>query len=479
MKLINNIIIALGVTTLLLASCKKQLNTSPQTALLELKTFADVQASLRGVYDGFQSNNYYNSTANSGNPAAFSALPDIMGDDFVETLESLGNWNVMSEMGYATDNGVVSGAFRQPYEIISRANNLLQFIGAFETGTTNAEAKRIKAQALAIRAHCHFDLMRYFAVDFGINSSSLAVPYVKKFVPTEALTFLPVRDPVSVVYTNILQDLNDALIAFRAGGNTASNTPRNFIDSTTVYAIRARVNYYAGQWGAVIASTNTALTDRPLATAATYPSVFAIASEATPSTEVYWAIPSDGTLNPARSISGSNPSYRITNATSAIISAQGGAYTASSVTRFNQVSAGGVSRTLLWKYPGARSFKVFRAGEMLLMRAEAKQRIGDPTALTDLNLLRTNRGVAIGAETGAALLNAILLQRRIELLGEGHRWLDIRRTNKTITRLECITSGGQSRAAKCNVPATDRGWIFPIPFNEIKVNPNLVQNPGY
>jgi hypothetical protein len=146
--------------------------------------------------------------------------------------------------------------------------------------------------------------------------------------------------------------------------------------------------------------------------------------------------------------------------------------------RFDQPSSSGFRRTSLWKYNGVRSFKVFRAGEMMLMRAEAKAETNDPTALADLNALRTARGVATGTETGRALSDAISMQRRVELLGEGHRWFDLRRTTKTIVRIECGT-GNSTRAERCNIGPDARGWTFPIPFNELKVNPNLTQNPGY
>jgi hypothetical protein len=115
---------------------------------------------------------------------------------------------------------------------------------------------------------------------------------------------------------------------------------------------------------------------------------------------------------------------------------------------------------------------------MILMRAEAKYRANNATALADLNLLRTNRGVTAGSETGTALLSAILLQRRVELLGEGHRWFDLRRTTRTIVRAECGTAGN-SRAQNCNIQPNNRGWVFPIPFDDLKVNPNLEQNPGF
>ncbi len=477
MKKLLKIYTILFFGTLLFSACSKELNTTPDTALTELKTFSDVKAALLGAYDGFQSGSYYNNPSNSGTPSGWSALPDLMGNDFVETLESLGNWNVMSEMIYAADNSTVEGIFVQPYEIISRANNLLQSIGKYESGDTETEAKIVKAQALAIRAHAHFDCMRYFASEYNRTSTAAGIPYVTTFLPSAPFD-LPARKTVKENYDLIFADLDAALVNFRNGGNTKNNNSRNLIDSTVVHAIKARVSYYASQWNDVITETTLALGTRPLGGQAAYIDAFATATESAPSSEVYWAIPSEGTMAPGRATNGSNASYRVTAALTAVIQSQGGAYIVSGITRFNQVSSGGVARTLNWKYPGVRSFKVFRAGEMILMRAEAKQRTGDITALVDLNQLRTNRGVATGTETGTALLSAILLQRRVELLGEGHRWFDLKRSTKSIVRLECGT-GGNSRASNCTIDPSSRSWTFPIPFNDIKVNPNLSQNQGY
>jgi hypothetical protein len=477
-KIVKLTIVLLSALGLGLLGCTKNLETTPDTSLTELKTFEDARSALLGTYDGFQSNNYYNSPAASGSSSSFSTLPDLMGDDFVEAIESLGNWNIMSEMIYAADYGNIATTFIQPYEIISRANNLLQSLGKYESGSTAAEAKRIRAQALAIRAHCHFDLMRYFAQSYERNSTALGVAYVTTFDPQKPFASLPTRSTVKDNYDAVLKDLSDALVMFREGGNTTGNASRFFIDSVVVYAMRARVNYYAAQWNDVIRDASTALNRRPLGNAADFVRSFAATDEAAPPSEVYWQIPSDNTLRPGGAISGNSSNYRITQAMGAILTAQGGAYVDPGVVRFNQASSSGFRRTSLWKYSGVRSFKVFRAGEMILMRAEAKARLNDPTALADLNELRTARGVAIGTETGASLLNAILLQRRVELLGEGHRWFDLRRTTRTIVRGECGTASS-TRAERCTINADARGWVFPIPFNELKVNPNLVQNPGY
>jgi hypothetical protein len=470
--------VLLATVSLGLGACTKNLETTPDTSLTELKTFEDVKSALLGTYDGFQSSNYYNSPAASGSSSSWSTLPDLMGDDFVEAIESLGNWNIMSEMIYAADYGNVATTFIQPYEIISRANNLLQSLPKYETGSTAAEAKTLRAQALAIRAHAHFDLMRYFAQSYERNSTALGVAYVTSFDPQKPFASLPGRGTVKENYDAVLKDLGDALVAFREGGNTEDNDSRYLIDSVVVYAMRARVNHYAAQWNDVIRDASVALNSRPLGNSADYVLSFDPGSEGTPPSEIYWQIPSDNLLTPGGAISGNSSNYRITQAMGAILTAQGGAYVDPGIVRFNQSSSSGFKRTSLWKYEGVTSFKVFRAGEMMLMRTEAKARINDATAINDLNTLRTNRGVATGNETGAALLNAILLQRRVELLGEGHRWFDLRRTTKTIVRTECGTASS-TRAERCSINADARGWVFPIPFNELKVNPNLVQNPGY
>ena len=463
---------------LMVISCKKELDTTPQTFLAELKNFDDIKSALQGCYAGFQSSNYYDNGAASGSGSGWSALPDLMGDDMVEALESLGNWRSFSEMTYAADNLAIQGIFSQPYEIISRVNNILNSISTYETGATATEAKIIKAQALAIRAHAHFDLLRYFAPDYTRNSTEPGIPYVTTFDALKPFANLPARNTIKEDYDKIFADLNDALSGFREAGNTPENDARNFVDSTVVHAILARVNYYSSDWNAAIAETSIALNIRPLTDAAGYVDAFAVASEGAPSSEVYWAIPSDGNLTPGGATNGGDPNYRISTEMSNILMSQGGAYIDPGITIFNQTGIGGFERTLSNKYEGIKSFKVLRAGEMILIRAEAKQRTGDATALDDLNELRTNRDVATGIETGAALLDAILLQRRVELLSEGHRWFDIKKTTRTIDRTECGTAGA-STSNICTVASTSRAWAFPIPFNDLKVNPNLAQNTGY
>jgi hypothetical protein len=96
--------------------------------------------------------------------------------------------------------------------------------------------------------------------------------------------------------------------------------------------------------------------------------------------------------------------------------------------------------------------------------------------LDDLNTLRAARinGFVNGTESGAALTAAIELERRKELFMEGHRWLDLKRTTRTINRGVVVAPTTQSTLATSN-----RSWVWPIPQGERDANPSMSQNAGY
>jgi hypothetical protein len=77
--------------------------------------------------------------------------------------------------------------------------------------------------------------------------------------------------------------------------------------------------------------------------------------------------------------------------------------------------------------------------------------------------------------TGVTLINEVLLQRRVELWGEGHRFLDLKRTNAALNRNG--TNAIASVALLFDVAPGDVRWEFLIPRREINANPAIVQNP--
>lgn len=74
---------------------------------------------------------------------------------------------------------------------------------------------------------------------------------------------------------------------------------------------------------------------------------------------------------------------------------------------------------------------IVRNEELILLRAEAEYYTGNPTAaLADINEIRTKSGglAARGAFTSESdFLDELLYNRRLSLLFEGHRWIDMRR----------------------------------------------------
>jgi hypothetical protein len=74
---------------------------------------------------------------------------------------------------------------------------------------------------------------------------------------------------------------------------------------------------------------------------------------------------------------------------------------------------------------------IIRNEELILLRAEAEYFSGAPAAaLADINEIRTKSGglAPRGAFTSDAdFINELLYNRRLSLLFEGHRWIDMRR----------------------------------------------------
>jgi hypothetical protein len=122
--------------------------------------------------------------------------------------------------------------------------------------------------------------------------------------------------------------------------------------------------------------------------------------------------------------------------------------------------------------------KVFRTGEMYLIRAEARAETNDLTgAAADLNALRTarinNYSNASFASKGD-LITAIMNERFKELAFEGHRFFDAKRRNLPIIRL-----AADAQNNKITLESGNFRFLLPIPNSEIQANPLMVQNPGY
>jgi len=114
------------------------------------------------------------------------------------------------------------------------------------------------------------------------------------------------------------------------------------------------------------------------------------------------------------------------------------------------------------------NYRSIRYADVLLMAAEALNRggIDDATALQYVNWVRDRAGLDALSVTGADLTDAIYQERRVELVGEGHRFFDLVRTGRAAGTIPGFQAGKHE--------------LFPIPLIEIELAGNRwAQNPGY
>ncbi len=86
---------------------------------------------------------------------------------------------------------------------------------------------------------------------------------------------------------------------------------------------------------------------------------------------------------------------------------------------------------------------VFRIAEQYLIRAEARaQQNNVAGAQNDLNIIRSRAGLAnTNAGDLTSLTDAVLHERQTEMFTEwGHRWLDLKRTDKVDEVMSAVTS---------------------------------------
>jgi starch-binding outer membrane protein, SusD/RagB family len=438
-----------------------------------LKNLEEAESILTGSYNGFLQDGYY-SCSGASPSGAFNFLPDISSDDLIETDESLGNYRLHGEWSYNNTDAWIANAWVDAFKVIAPANILLRDI---ETLQGDEKIKnRLKGQALAIRAHVHFDMLRSWGLSLNRNSNALGVPYVKVY----DVNGQPPRLTVKETYDNILADLNAAKTLLSNVDKSINSTSKKaYIDLNTVNAIIARVNFYAGELSAAAAAAQLVVNTVPLATISEFPGIWKDENVA----EVLWApafeTGADGyTYENAYFARGNRSTYRPTIDLMALY----GSGDVRPASYYRTISG----RVVVTKYlgkgtavDGVVNWKAYRVSEMYLILAESLYPTNQTAARDALDALRSNRitGYTSVGETGTALLNAIRTERRKEMAFEGYRFYEFKRLgNLPISRAGC---GIVSLSNICNLPTSSRSWAWPIPQNEMIANPNMQQTPGY
>jgi starch-binding outer membrane protein, SusD/RagB family len=429
---------------LVLGACDSPLEVDPTASIdseTALSTPRGIELGLNGAYRALQSGDLYGQEE--------MVFPDLYADN----LDFSGTFQTHREIALRqipTSNGAVLNHWASAYSGINRANNLLAAIDVV-TALTPAERNQYRGEALFIRGLLHHMMVRYFG----------DVPLMT--TPSSGVTdaSLVARTPAAQVYTQIETDLEEAATLLPAGRNNGRAT------QGAANALLARVyldqlkNTQARDKATLLINASTVYSLNPSfrsnwTTKNSVESIFELQYSINNSNnQAFWFYP-----QALGGRWGYSPSLNLFNA-----------FEAGDARRAASIQTSGTSRYGFKYHRIATSDDnviVLRLAEMYLIRAEANARLGaaDATVRADLDAVRARAGLAPLAVTvtgQAALLTAVLQERRVELAFEGHRFFDLRRHGVAETVLSI----------------TANRLLFPIPQAERDVNINLAQNPGY
>lgn len=406
------------------------------------------------------------------------------------------------------------------YNIIGSANNI---INAAEDMQMSDELNNILGQAYTYRAWAHFNLVRFFGKAYMIGSpaSDPGVPIMLATEPPyEGLS----RNSVQEVYDQIKSDLTTAITHY---ANATARPDISHLNIDVAKGISARVYLTIGDWANAAKFANEARQGYPLMSESAFKSGFSSIDNQEwmwgskmiqDQTSYFYSYFYYCSNNFNGSQNRSNPKfmnhklYDLMSDTdyrkdlilkdcpstfdawdkgdNAGRYADKAEYTAA-VAEYRAIVNNGSSHNMLPYLhiklqqsdgPTITPMDVIhmRAAEMYLIEAEALARQNKNTeAQNVLFTLVSERdaGYVQSTNTGQALVDEVLVQRRIELFLEGHRWFDMLRNDEA---LDLEGTGADPDlyldGYKQAKPSANPEWIFRIPQRELDANSNMVQN---
>lgn len=512
MKIANKISIALVLLAVLLSGCTKDfLHTEPEGGIVTTdqrdhvlavspeKLIAGVQGIYALLVDfnimGFEDHNDF------GYPALV-LMSELWGQDMVQMSSSYGwFWSDQeySNRNYAArDNLMIWTVY---YKAIKLANDV---IGSVDPATEDPEFLAYLGQAKAMRAWAYLHLAQLYQHTYVGNEDALGVPIVTEKTTLEGAFNNP-RKPLRDVYTFILKDLNDAL-------ENLDGFVRNSkveVDQNVVYGLMARTYLTMERWGDAAKAANQARAGYAPMTGEQYN------DEVTGFNYIG---------NPAwmwGSVLGENSAAVLTgivNYPSHLGSLNygyawaGGMFKAISVELYDQINPTDARknafigdfdsifipnllelppyanikfkpyRGVLLQDVNANDWPLMRVEEMYLIEAEALAMSGSPGPGKDLleEFIQGYRDpdYVCPATDPEGIQEAVWIQRRIELWGEGFAWFDLKRLRKPSIR--SYTDSNFDPSVQFDLEPGHNLFLQRIPQREIQSNkgiPETANNP--
>jgi hypothetical protein len=393
------------------------------------------------------------------------------------------------ELTPVTSNGVTLPFYSDAIQSGNASSFWSQFYQ--QIATTNVAIEQLPAQTKLLHKNQWLGeayFMRAFMFSYLVNLyGDVPLALTSDYKVNNNLS----KSAAADVYKQIIADLKQAQgllpnAYLDANGDTTSDRSRP--NGLTATALLARVYLYSGDYPGAEAQATTLINNANLQLTALDQTFLAN------SNETIWGL--------AKEANGTPPYVRdyniFDNATPAVISGQLSAFKVEGVLSPQLISAfeSGDKRLGTWarivhdtnpvidyylvnKYTSnvnnTEYIMIFRQAEQYLIRAEARARQNNLNgAAADLDVLRSRAGLAgITVSDQTNMLSAVLHERQVEMFTElGARFFDLKRLgaiDAVMTTVAPLKGGKWSSYMQ----------LWPILTQDIQIDPNLKQNPGY
>lgn len=525
-------IAVIGLSICILSSCKEDFLETASTENVDQSQMFETTTGGMMAVNGLHKLMYTPDLSNwyaQGGYQTFMIWMDMMGEDLVYTRANAQFQKAAMWILHRDPSSIhVDYHYELFYKFISNANMIINNIDN-ATGTQE-ERNYIKGQALAYRAFAYFNLVQCWGERYKAEGNNTQLGVILR---TDNTTDNRARSTVEEVSKQINEDLDQSISLLAQVSIAREN--KSHINVHVARGLKARVLLTQGKWAEAAAMAKLVV-DNSGATlqSDTYTTKNNRMSDQS-NTEWLWGKKAQedqaGTLKDFHSfMSNKNVSYN-KNTPRAIYNLLYNRISETDVrksiwfpcaqdpkaTPAPVVPSGGYIRNymankFLLTDENAKCGDVpwMRLPEMMLIEAEGYARSGDDVkAAAALYPLAHQRDpqYKLSTKTGNDLIDEVMFQRRIELWGEGFRFLDLKRLNMALDRGPKVRTelgysdspwnsntkmptkvdpeasnynmydghpmGEENRTRAAGI--NDWQWVFPN--SELNVNPLCVQNP--
>ncbi|CAG5067581.1 SusD-like protein P38 [Dyadobacter sp. CECT 9623] len=458
--------------------------------------------------------------ANAGLTATYSALMPVYGGNVTATFDAItpnfysydnqaGAGNIARGIHDAANTGLINNRWGAAYQGIGRANSVINRVPDIAMDETRK--KLVIAEAQFLRAFYYFSLWSVYG----------GVPLITE-PPVKEQGELP-RNTAEEIETQMLADL-DAAAAVLPTTIAAANKGR--VSKATALALKARVLLYGSKWAAAAEASKAVMDLKSNALFADYRGLFMLENEG--NTEVLLDVQykqpefvhsndiqfdqfnsfaptqnllDDYELTDGKSIKDSplydpakpfeNRDPRLKNTVIYIGSQFKGKPVVA--TTYPQTGYGLKKGTTYRDTEPSPAGKVdnisdlnvilIRYAEVLLTYAEAQNEAVGPDAsvYAAVNQIRKRAGMPDfpAGLTQAAMRDRIRHERRIEFVGEGLYYFDVKRWKTADVVLNQAVTNYLGKVVDNRSFNPQRDYLWPVPTTALQTNPNLNQNPNY